>query len=146
MNIPPKVLPGKRITLVHEKTVPGDPSLALVPFHHFLIQLPDSTIIGHINFRIGDTPHVRNTAGHIGFQILPAWRGQAFSLEACQTLAPFIRRHYERVIITADLDNLASLKIIEKLGAVFIDEVEVPESDPAYKAGARRKKRFEWVP
>lgn len=41
--------------------------------------------------------------------------------------------------------NYASIHIIEKLGARFIDEVDVPPDDPSYKNGARRKRRYEWV-
>ena len=63
-----------------------------------------------------------------------------------QTLAPFVRRHYERVIVTTDPLNQPSLRVIQKLGAEFIDEVDVPPDDPAYQSGARRKLRFEWIP
>ena len=142
----PEVLVGKRISLRYERTVPGDISRGLVPYYHFKLIRSDGTVVGHINFRVGETPHVRNAAGHIGFEILPEHRGQAYSLEACQTIAPFVRSHYSQVIITTDPTNEPSKRIIEQLGASFLGEVEVPINDPAYEKGARRKMRFEWRP
>jgi RimJ/RimL family protein N-acetyltransferase len=44
-----------------------------------------------------------------------------------------------------DPDNTPSIRIIEKLGAIFINEIDVPLDDPAYAKGARRKKRYEWM-
>ena len=134
------------VRLRYDKTVPGDPSKGLVPFHHFKIQLADGTEIGHINFRIGDTRHVMMTAGHIGYGIVPEHRGHAYSYHACLAIVPFVRRYYDRVIITVDPPNTASIRIIEKIGATFIDRVDVPEDDPAYANGARSKLRYCWVP
>ena len=67
-------------------------------------------------------------------------------LHACRALAPAIRTRYEEVILTADPENAASLRIIEELGAVFLNEVNVPESDPTYANGARHRRRYCWRP
>lgn len=123
-----------------------DESNGLVPAYHFNVLNADGVEVGHINFRVGSTRHVQMTAGHVGFAIDEAHRGIGYALQACQALAPFVRRHYERVILTAEPDNVASLRTIERLGATFIDEVEVPVDDPGYASGARRKRRYEWKP
>jgi predicted acetyltransferase len=133
------------IELRYQKIVPGDSAKGLVPFYHFKIVRSDGSVVGHINFRVGDTPHVNLTAGHIGFEILPEFRGNSYAYKACQALKPFVRRQYERVILTAAPENIHSIRIIEKLGAKFIDEVEVPTDDPAYLQGARKKVRYEWA-
>ena len=132
--------------LEFEKTVPEDPSRGLVPFYHFKILDGAGTILGHINFRVGDTQHITTCAGHVGFEITPEHRGHSYSYHACLALAPFVHLHYDRVILTADPDNVPSIRIIEKLGAAYLNEIEVPENDPAYLGGARRKRRYQWAP
>lgn len=134
------------IRLQFEKIVSVKPGGELVPFYHFKIVNKNEVIVGHINFRVGDTRHVKMCAGHIGFEILPKYRGNLYSYYACKALAPFIKKHYDHVVLTTDPSNLASIRIIEKLGAKFINEIEVPPDDPAYAGGARYKRRYEWIP
>lgn len=118
----------------------------LVPFYHFEISTEDRGIVGHINFRVGDTRHIRLCVGHIGYQLEPKHRGQAFSYYACLALSPFILRHYDDVILTTDPENSASIRTIERLGARFLEQIVVPKDDPAYLGGARLKRRYTWMP
>jgi tagatose 1,6-diphosphate aldolase len=141
----PTFLAGEGIFLRYGKTVPGDESQGLVPCYHFKIVTLAETVVGHINFRVGDTPHVRFAAGHIGYEVEPEHRGHGYALAACKAISPFVRRHYEQVLLTVDPSNGPSIRIIEQLGAKFLDEVEVPANDPAYIRGARRKKRYCWT-
>jgi predicted acetyltransferase len=133
------------VRLRFEKTEPGDPLLGLAPSCRFRIFDEHGTEVGHINFRVGATRHITMTAGHIGYAILPEHRGFSYAYHACLALAPFIRLHYDRVILTSNPENAPSIRIIEKLGASFINEVKVPVDDPAFVKGARRKRRYEWV-
>lgn len=118
----------------------------LVPCYHFRISRTDGCDVGHINFRVGDTPHVTRCAGHVGFAVDAPHRGHSYAYFACHALASFIRRHYERVILTANPDSTASLQTIRRLGARFVDRIAVPPDDPAYTGGARTKLRYEWRP
>jgi predicted acetyltransferase len=142
LDEPPTFLYGEGISLRYEKTVPGDESQGLVPFYHFKIVNSAETVVGHINFRVGDTPHVRIAAGHIGYEVAPEYRGRGYALAACKAISPFVRAHYKQVLLTVDPSNGPSMRIIEQLGAKFLDEIEVPADDPAYLTGARRKKRY----
>jgi predicted acetyltransferase len=144
-DIPSQLFSGP-ICLEFEKIVSVDPGGELVPFYHFKIVNNDEVIVGHINFRVGDTRHVKMCAGHIGYEILPKYRGSSYSYYACKALVPLIKRHYDHVVITVDPFNLASIRIIERLGATYINEIEVPKDDPAYAGGARIKRRYEWKP
>ncbi|NBO18420.1 MAG: GNAT family N-acetyltransferase [Proteobacteria bacterium] len=112
--------------------------------HHYRI-LHDGVDAGHINFRVGSTPHVLTVAGHVGYGVHPEFRGKSLSYHACMALQPFIRTLFSQVVLTADPNNAASLAVIGKLGAQYLGEVDVPPEDPAHAAGARRKKRFTWV-
>ena len=136
----------EQVVLRHERLVPGVPERDLAPYHHFAIETLDGDTVGHINFRVGDTRHVRLVAGHIGYAVDETYRGHGYSLQACRAIAPFVRRYYERVIVTADSDNIASRRIIEKLGARFLGDLEVPPDDPGYDGRSRLKSRYEWAP
>jgi predicted acetyltransferase len=123
----------------------GDPERGLVPFYHYRIFVAEMDV-GHINFRVGDTEHVRLCAGHIGYGVFESFRGHGYALQACRALAPFVREVSPEVIITANPDNHASLRTIERLGAQFLDEIPVAEHDPHYAHGARMKRRYLWSP
>ena len=142
----PRDLRSGPVRLTFEEVVSPDTVGEEVPYYHFAVVNEDGSVVGHINFRVGDTRHVNMCAGHIGYGTDEKYRGHSYSYHACCALAPFVRRHYERVILTTDPDNEPSLRVIEKLGARFLDKIEVPIDDPAYAGGARVKKRFEWVP
>ena len=56
-----------------------------------------------------------------------------------------VRLHFDTVIITCDPDNHPSRRTIEKLGARFLNEAEVPPHDPHFKRGLSIKRRYDWV-
>ena len=146
LPLPPESFSFGDIVLRFSGIVPGDPARGFVPYFHFRIFAPDGSDVGHINFRVGDTEHVRVCAGHIGFEIAESFRGRGYALQACFAIAPFVESIYEAVTITCDPDNLASRRIIERLGAEFMDEVVVPANDPHYLRGSRTKRRYRWTP
>jgi predicted acetyltransferase len=141
---PPTWIYGDSIRLHFSHIFPGNATCGQVHGYHFRIVSPGNVDAGHINLRIGDTPHIREVAGHIGYEIIPTQRGHGYAAKACRVLTPFVSKFYQTVIITADPDNLVSIHIIEKLGAQFLNEVAVPRDDVAYTSGARRKKRYQW--
>src|SRR5260370_437845 len=146
LPVPPENLSSTDVLLRFVKVVPGESSKGFVPYYHFRIMTARGSDVGHINFRIGDTEHVRVCAGHIGFEIEENFRGHGYAFQACRALAPFVRSMYETVIITCNPDNQASRRTIERLGARFMDEVAVPPDDPHYQGGSRRKRRYTWTP
>jgi len=142
----PATLECGPVILHFVEIVPGDAGEDLVPSYHFRILLADGTDVGHINFRVGDTRHISNCAGHIGFAITEAHRGHGYARLACQALARFVRTIYDNVLITCNPDNHASRRTIERLGAEFIDEVNVSAEDAHDNPLARRKRRYRWTP
>jgi predicted acetyltransferase len=141
---PVETLASGRVKLKFDRIVPADGRPGIVPYYFFLIFTADGTEVGRISLRVGNTGHVKIIVGHIGYEILEAHRGHGYALQACHALAPFARRIYSSVIITSDPENLASVRTIERLGAVFLGEVPVPPEDPQYARGSRRKRRYEW--
>lgn len=141
---PPKLAHGQ-VQLRLAQVVPGDSSRGFVPYYHFRILVGGNVDVGHINFRVGDTEHIRQCAGHIGYEISPKFRGNGFAGQACQALAPFVKLFYPAVTITCDPDNVASRRTIERLGAEFLDEVPVAPTEAQYAQGSRSKQRFRWA-
>lgn len=143
---PPDGLSHGEVVLKLSHIVPGDPPRAFVPYYHFRIMVANEVDAGHINFRVGDTEHVRMYAGHIGFGIDAEYRGHGYAGQACLAIVPLVTQHYRTVIMTCNPDNAASRRTIERLGAEFVEEVDVPPSEPMYENGARVKRRYLWTP
>ncbi len=146
LPVPPESLSFGEVVVRFARIVPGEPSRGFVPYFHFRILAADGADVGHINLRVGDTEHVRVCAGHVGFEIAEGFRGHGYALQACRAIAPFVRSVCKTVTITCDPDNLPSKRIIERLGAQFVDEVAVPPHDPHYQRGSRTKRRYRWTP
>lgn len=128
------------------KKTGGDAVRGFVPGYHFRIENECGEDVGHINVRVGDSGHVRLAAGHIGFEIHEQHRGNAYAKKACLALEGWIATVSPTLFVTADPDNEPSLKTIERIGAKFLDEVNVPLSDPHYARGSIRMRRFIWKP
>lgn len=63
--------------------------------------------------------------GDIGYDVRPSARGRGVGTAMLVALLPVAReRAYPDVLITCDTTNLASRRVIEKAGGVFIDEHE----------------------
>ncbi len=140
---PPLNMNSGPIKLIFEKIVDVKPGRELVPFYHFKITDKCGNKVGHLNFKVGETNHIIQCVGHIGYEILPDYRGNSYSYFACNAIRPFIQTFYDKVILTSDPQNISSIKIIEKLNAKFLNEIMVPKQDPSYKSGSKRKKRYE---
>lgn len=143
---PPLNMHSGPIKLMFEKRVEVEPGGALVPFYHFKITDADGTTVGHINFKVGDTSHIRQCVGHIGYEILPEHGGHSYAYFACNPIRPFVRVFYDKVILTSDPENIPSVKTIEKINAPFLNERMVPRMDPSYKIGSKTKRRYAWKP
>jgi len=140
---PPGELVFETVCLRLLSIVPADAERGLSPYYHFGI-FTDAAEVGHINFRVGASDHVRLYSGHIGYEVTEPFRGNRYGLRACRALAPFMRSIYSSVILTSDPDNWPSLRTIERLGAVFLEVVAVPPEDPNYQRGSRSKRRYLW--
>src|SRR6266567_4244090 len=94
LPVPPETLSYGEVILRFARVVFGDADRGFVPYYHFRILIPVEMDAGHINFRVGDTEHIRNCVGHIGFEIVEMFRGENFAWQACRALAPFVRSIY----------------------------------------------------
>lgn len=79
-------------------------------------------IVGHINCRWELTPELRDFGGHIGYMVVAKYRRQGVASQLlAYALDQYRQAGYEKVLLTARTDNLASRATIERFGGVLED-------------------------
>jgi predicted acetyltransferase len=77
----------------------------------------DGEIVAGVRLRLGLNASLEMEGGHIGYDVRPSARRQGFGSLALRLALREARcRGLERVLLTADADNHASIRIIEKCG------------------------------
>jgi predicted acetyltransferase len=131
--------------------VPGRPGKDPSPAYHFWMRLanvhgPDDVPIrmaGGIGLRIGDTPNLRQFIGHVGYNVYPAARGHHLAERATRLLLPLARRHgLSTLWITCNPENVPSHRTCQRLGATYVDTVDLPPNHDLYVRGERQKCRY----
>lgn len=108
---------------------------------HFLPQmefvaLEKETIVGNLSLRLELNSFLATMGGHIGYSVHPEHRNKGVaSFLLNSTVKDLPKFGLKRVLITANHDNLASLKVMEKAGAVYVDD---------FRTGKDHKKRV-WI-
>ena len=93
---------------------------------------PD-TYLGSISVRHGLTPFLLEVGGHIGYSVRPSARRRGVATEALRLVLPHAAAlGIDPALVTCDLDNVGSAKVIEANGGVLED--------------VRGDKRRYWVP
>lgn len=84
--------------------------------------------IGRVSVRHRLNDKLLNIGGHIGYDIRPTKRGQGHGNKILElALQKAKELGIERVLITSDIRNVASRKIIEKNGGILENQVPNPE-------------------
>ena len=113
-----------------------------VPWYAFHIVF-DGQDAGGIRLRVGDTELLRLWAGHIGFNVEPAFRGRRIAERATRLILPLARAHgIDPVWLTCSPDNTASQAVMRRLGAVLVETVAVPATYAAFEPAATHKQRY----
>ncbi|WP_439499884.1 GNAT family N-acetyltransferase [Bosea sp. (in: a-proteobacteria)] len=98
---------------------------------------------GTVSLRPATTYLLTHLAGQVGFSIEPRYRGRGLAGKAVRALLPLARAHgLSELWLTTTPDNAASRRTLEKLGAVLVEAVPVPESYSSYAQGEREKLRY----
>jgi len=81
--------------------------------------------------------------GHIGYAVQEAFRGRHFAERAVRLVLPLAAEHgINPIWITCGPDNAASRRTIERLGAAYVETVDVPDDYPLNPGMIRKKCRF----
>lgn len=104
----------------------------------FLWFIDGDRYLGSIALRHRLTESLRADGGHIGYTMRPSARGQGHATEALrQTLELAGEMGLDRVLLTTDHDNLASMAVIRRCGGVQVmstnGAADEPERTPAGK-------------
>jgi predicted acetyltransferase len=115
-----------------------------VPTYYFLMIHADSgDELGNINLRNGSNSHIELYAGHIGFGVLPAYRGHRYAARSVKLLMPLARQlELDPLWITCDPENIASRRSCELAGAKLVEIVDVPVTCIIHRSGHPRKCRY----
>lgn len=107
-------------------------STSMVPSSTFWL-IDQESFIGHVNIRHNLTPRLSLLGGHIGYAVRPSMQGKGYGSSLLSLALPKAKAlGITNVLITCDIDNQASRKIIEKNGGKLLDAVVV-EDRPVYR-------------
>ena len=103
-----------------------------VPQQYWWVKNEQNAVIGLAKLRYILTPAMLRRGGHIGYGLAEAYRGQGYGTAALALLLGECRKHgLHDVLLTADPDNFASRRVIEKNGGQLWDIVHREEGDAA---------------
>ena len=126
---------------------PANPARGWVPAYHFAMRLDGvDRAVGRLGFRAGHSHAIEHFAGNLGYEVTPAFRGKRLAERSCRLVLPLAYRHgFEELWITCNPDNWASRRTCERLGAQFVDIVDVPPDSDLFGPGSEQKCRYRLV-
>jgi predicted acetyltransferase len=99
---------------------PGKVEPGFVPQTIFWVIDDDGQAVGMVRMRHYLNEKLRDHGGHIGYYIRKDRRGRGHARAALRlTLAEFIKLGEPRAMLTVNMDNLASIRVIEANGGVL---------------------------
>lgn len=132
------------LELVLVETTPGNVVRGWAPVYRFEMRSPGVPLaMGEIDLRIGNSENIVRYFGHIGYGVLPAFRGRRYAARSCRLLFDLARAHgLDRLWITCNPENRASRRTCMLIGGRLIDTVELPKTHELYLRGDRYKCRY----
>ena len=125
MEIIEKIV-GNRIDLILNEVVDAVPAKKFVDCLCYDVVLKSGETIGSISAKLGMN-EVLYYVGNIGYEIFDDFRGNGYAPEAVELVKKvFIKNDIHKIIITNDPENEASMRVCEKVGARFVQKVEIP--------------------
>ena len=84
--------------------------------------------LGSVSVRHSLTPMLEQWGGHIGYAVRPSEWGRGHASAMLAGMLDHVRANLplERVTLTVSLNNPASIRVVEKNGGIFRDEVPNP--------------------
>lgn len=105
----------------------------------FYVGVVRGEVVGRVSIRFRLNEFLSRIGGHIGYGVRPSRRRQGYATRMLQLALPICRDHrIDRALVTCDVDNVGSQRVIERCGGRF----ESLTADPSL---AVQKRRY-WVP
>lgn len=94
----------------------------------FYVGVVDGQVVGRISIRFQLNDFLAKVGGHIGYGVRPSQRRKGYATRMLELALPIARQHgVDRALLTTDLDNAGSRKVIERCGGVFESIGDHPE-------------------
>ena len=131
------------LTLRLDQVYTAEGSPWAVPAYRFDVMAGDRRA-GTISLRVGNDERLVRYAGHIGFGIDESFRGNRFAGRAVRLLLPLARSHgLGPLWLSCNPDNSSSMRVMEWLGAIYIETIDMPpDCERYYSRGERQKRRY----
>lgn len=96
--------------------------------------------IGNIDLRLKMNRYMYYY-GHIGYDISKENQGHNYSYYACKMMFEIACNKYglKELLLTCNPENIASYKVLKKLGGELMEIVDVPKNHELYRLGDYRK-------
>ena len=108
--------------VAHERTLTTDPPPDFVPCTTYW-WTEGETYLGRINRRHHLNENLREIGGHIGYDIRPSERRRGHATAMLAAALPLVAAlGVEKALVTCDVENTASRKVIERNGGVLEDQ------------------------
>ena len=96
----------------------------VVPETTFWLARDRTTLVGFSRLRHRLVPALEHHGGHVGYAIRPSERGKGYgTLILALTLDKAHEMRLDRVLVTCDMDDAASVRVIEANGGVLENQV-----------------------
>lgn len=120
----------------------ADPVRGWVPTEDFAI-VAAGVAVGVIVLRLGDTEALRRYGGQVGYRVAPDHQRRGHATAALRLLLPIAASHGFSVLwITCRPGNVGSRRVLEKVGARFVEVVETPADSDLFARGDREMCRY----
>lgn len=86
----------------------------------FLVGVVDGQIVGRLSIRHLLNDFLERIGGHIGYGTIKSYRRQGYGTEMLKQALPICSSlGIKKILITCDIDNFGSQKVIERCGGIF---------------------------
>jgi tagatose 1,6-diphosphate aldolase len=131
-----------RVRLAFCERTEADPVRGRVPMLRYDI-VADGDRVGEIVLRLGKTDHLRRYGGQLGYRVRPDAQRRGHATAAVRLLRPIaVAQGFDALWVTCRPDNVASRRVLEKAGAVFVEAVTVPGDSDLFARGDRVMCRY----
>lgn len=94
----------------------------------FFVGVVSRQVVGRLSLRHYLNDFLERIGGHIGYGVIPSCRQKGYATEMLKQALPICKSiGLKKVLITCDVDNLGSQKVIEKCGGIFENITDEPE-------------------
>jgi predicted acetyltransferase len=118
---------GAFFALLSRMKTGGFPTPEIVPMDSYFIEA-EGRVLGEAFIRHRLSPQLEQIGGHIGYKVRPSCRNRGVAAAALRlALGKLHELGIERALVTCNLTNAASARVIEKCGGVRVEDALLPE-------------------